>query len=208
MAQKVGIMGGTFDPIHQAHLILAQQCLTQYQLDRVLFIPTGQPPHKADRKVTKAADRYQMTKKAIMDNPFFVLSDIEINRMGDTYTDQTLAQLHKEYPDTEFYFIMGADSLFYLDSWHNPEFIFKLCFIVAANRGNKSIEEMDKQIAYLENKYHGKIYKLNTPNMEISSNYLRQLRAEGRSIRYYVPDSVLEYIETHHLYSNQANTIW
>lgn len=207
MAQKIGIMGGTFDPIHQAHLILAQQCLVQYRLERVLFIPTGQPPHKAGQKVTKAADRYRMTQRAIMDNPFFELSDIEMNRSGNTYTDETLAQLHQEYPGAEFYFILGADSLFYLEHWHNPDVIFRLCSIVAANRGNKSMEEMDEQIAYLESKYHGKIYKLNTPNMEISSNYLRQLRAEGRSIRYYVPDSVLEYIEANDLYSRQANTI-
>lgn len=207
MAQKIGIMGGTFDPIHQAHLILAQQCLVQYRLDRVLFIPTGQPPHKAGQKVTKAVERYQMTQRAIMDNPFFELSDIEINRIGNTYTDETLAQLHQEYPGAEFYFILGADSLFYLERWHNPDVIFHLCYIVAANRGNKSMEEMDEQIAYLESKYHGKIYKLNTPNMEISSNYLRQLRAEGHSIRYYVPDSVLEYIEDHDLYSRQVNTI-
>ena len=114
-------MGGTFDPIHIGHLLLAQQACVQFALDKVLFMPSSQPPHKDTRQVTSAVHRQAMTKLAVQGNSRFIYSDLELLRTGTTYTSDTLTELHTRYPDTIFHFIMGADSLFAVDSWHEPE---------------------------------------------------------------------------------------
>ena len=117
---EIGIMGGTFDPIHNGHLLLGKQAYEEYKLDQIWFMPSGTPPHKKDHKVTDVKDRVAMVQLAIKKFPFFYCSDFEIQRPGNTYTAQTLQLLHQEYPKHRFYFIVGADSLYQIEKWYHP----------------------------------------------------------------------------------------
>lgn len=201
--RRVGIMGGTFDPIHIGHLILGENAYQQFGLDCVLFMPSGNPPHKKERNGRASTqERIDMVALAIEDNPHFVLSLEETHENGYTYTRETLARLTRENPDTDYYFIMGADSLFAFESWKEPQGICDLCTILVAVRNDVRTKDMDSQIAYLTEKYHGQIQKLDTPNIEISSEALREHISQRRSLRYYMPSDVAKYIYTHHLYSS------
>lgn len=199
--RKVGIMGGTFDPIHIGHLILGENAFLQFGLDQVLFMPSGNPPHKRDRRGRASTlQRVEMVQEAIGPNSHFALSLAETHDEGYTYTKETLERLKAENPDTEYYFIIGADSLFSFESWKEPEKICGLCTLVAAVRNHISGEEMDAQIRYLKEKLGAQIQKLDTPNIDISSGTIRSWLSLGKSIRYYVPDEVIRYIEKHGLY--------
>ena len=199
--KKVGIMGGTFNPIHNGHLFLAEHAYEQVKLDYVLFMPTMNPPHKTETDVISAEHRLNMVKLAIKDNPNFVLSDLELNRPGLTYTSDTLKILKEKEPDTEFYFIVGADSLMMMTKWKDPQTVFSLSTIVVGGRENYLKKQLIDQAAYLEETYKGKIILLDMPNIEISSEYIRERIAERKSIRYYVPDEVLSYIKAYNLYT-------
>ena len=199
--RKVGIMGGTFDPIHIGHLILGENAFLQFGLDQVLFMPSGNPPHKRDRRGRASTlQRVEMVQEAIGPNSHFALSLAETHDEGYTYTKETLERLKAENPDTEYYFIIGADSLFSFESWKEPEKICGLCTLVAAVRNHIPGEEMDAQICYLKEKLGAQILKLDTPNIDISSGTIRSWLSLGKSIRYYVPDEVIRYIEKHGLY--------
>ena len=125
--KKIGIMGGTFDPIHSGHLMLGKQAYEEYDLDCVWYMPSRQPPHKKDHGITPAALRLEMVNLAVERTPFFSCSDFELRRKdGNTYTADTLRLLKEEYPDTEFYFIVGADSIFDIEKWYHPELVMKL----------------------------------------------------------------------------------
>ena len=200
MMRKIGIMGGTFNPIHTAHLILANCSYEQCNLDQVLFMPSKNPPHKLNDHIISEEHRVRMVQLAIEKNPHFALSTIEIDREGVTYTAETLSGLRREYPENEYYFIMGADSLFQIEQWRSPERIMQLSHIIAAGRDHIPKPEMKEQIRYLTEKYNGSIQFLQVPNMDISSKSLRQYRSDGKSIRYYVPDSVEQYILNNRLY--------
>ena len=198
--KRIGIMGGTFDPIHLGHLILAEQAMTQFDLDQVLFMPSSQPPHKSDRKVLDARHRQAMVLLAIRDNDRFSYSDLELCRTGYTYTSDTLRELNSLYPDSTIYFIMGADSLFAVDSWHEPQEIFNRAVILAANRMDLPGEQLQSQIQYLKERFHGSVGLIQMPDIAISSRDIRKKCSEGRPIRYYVPKAVWDYIEEHGLY--------
>ena len=198
--RKVGIMGGTFNPIHNGHLMLAKEALKQFLLDEVLFMPSGTSYMKADQKVESGQTRAEMTALAIQDNPRFTLSTMEIERAGDTYTYQTLECLKKENPDTEYYFIVGADSLFHMAKWAAPECIFANCCILAAIRDDKSVEEMNEQIDLMSQQYNARIYLMKTMRMDISSTDIRRKLAAGESIEGDVPEAVRIYIEKRGLY--------
>lgn len=198
--KKTGIMGGTFDPIHMAHLLLAESAREQFHLDQVLFMPSAQPPHKDNQKVTPAKHREAMVRRAIEGNPGFVYSDLELCRRGITYTSDTLKALHEKYPDTEFYFIMGADSLFAVDTWHQPEEIFKRVTVLAGNRLDVPLGRIKKQIRHLEERFKGKICLIEMPDIAVSSSEIRKRYAKGCSIRYYVPETVYQYIDRFQLY--------
>ncbi len=200
MAKKVGIMGGTFNPIHTGHLILAETAKTEYELDEVLFIPSGISYMKQGMNIPEGKIRADMTSLAIEDNPDFALSLMEIEREGNTYTYETLEHLKAHNPDTEYYFILGADSLIGLEKWQMPQRIFELCTIVAAVRNNSTREELEAVADKLSNKYNGTILILNCGNIEISSTQIRENVKEGKSIRYLVPDKVIQYINEHDLY--------
>ena len=201
--RKVGIMGGTFDPIHIGHLILGENAYLQFGLDKVVFMPSGNPPHKKDRDGGTDLQRMDMVKLAIASNTHFEISDIEMNEEGYTYTYRTLERLVKEHPDTEYYFIIGADSLFYFDSWKNPQRIADACTLVVATRNHTSDEKLDEKIEFVRKLFNAKIEKLDTENIDCSSSQIRSWIKEGHTVKYYVPDTVINYIHTYHVYTDK-----
>ena len=201
--KRIGIMGGTFDTIHIGHLILGETAYHQFHLDNVLFMPAGNPPHKQDRE-NRATDsqRVEMVRLAIASNPHFTLSMEEMHREGYSYTYRTLERLKKRYPDTEYYFILGADSLYTFDEWKEPARILGACTILVGTRNHTSDEKLDRVIEHLEEKYHGQIEKLESLNIDISSKMIRSWIEKGRSLAYYVPDQVIEYIQKNNIYKD------
>ena len=199
--KKVGIMGGTFDPIHIGHLILGENAYLQFDLDHVLFMPSGNPPHKQERQGrATTSQRVAMVSQAVSSNPHFKLSMAETHDDGYTYTRETLSRLVLENPDTDYYFIMGADSLFTFETWKEPEDICRLCTLVVAVRDHVKQDKLNRQIDYLKELFQAKIEKLDTPNIDISSGTIRNWICRGKSIKYYVPDDVIHYIEEHCMY--------
>lgn len=198
--RKVGIMGGTFNPIHNGHLMLAEEAFKQFSLDEVLFMPCGNAYMKADQKIESGETRAEMTALAIQDNPYFTLSTMEIERHGDTYTYQTLECLKAENPNTEYYFIVGADSLFYMSKWVHPERIFSSCCILAALRDDKTNEDMEKQISLLKCEFDADVRLLKISRIDISSSNIRRKIKSGESVEGVVPESVRAYIEKRGLY--------
>lgn len=199
--RKIGIMGGTFDPIHIGHLILAERAYARFGLEKVIFMPSGNPPHKRDRDGRATNDqRLRMVAAAIAGNPHFELSDYEMHEEGYTYTYRTLEELTSANPDCEYYFIIGADSLFYFDEWREPARIAAHCVLVVATRDHVKEEALDRQIEYISGLFNAQIEKLDTPNIDISSHLLRSWIEEGRSIRYYVPDTVAAIIAEENIY--------
>lgn len=199
--KKIGIMGGTFNPIHHGHLILAQTAFEQFGLDQILFMPNKNPYYKKLTHIVTEEHRSDMVKLAIADNDAFAFSDVELHREGNTYTVDTLRILTKENPDTEYYFIMGADSLYQFESWKEASEILKMATLLVATRDAVSIHNIEGQIEYLEEKYEDvKIYCLTAPSLEISSSSLRNWVRKGRSIRYLVPEKVANYIKDNGLY--------
>ena len=199
--KRVGIMGGTFDPIHMGHLILGEQSFEQLHLDKVLFMPAGNPPHKQNR-TGRASDqqRMDMVKLAISDNPHFEISLAEMHETGYTYTCRTLEELKEQNPDTDYYFIIGADSLFTFESWHEPQRICNACTLVVAVRDHATKDELNTQIQFLSHKYKGHFTLLDTMNIDVSSHLVRQWVEEGKSLKYYVPDNVISYMKENGIY--------
>jgi nicotinate-nucleotide adenylyltransferase len=204
--KKVGIMGGTFNPIHIGHLMLAENAYDFCGLDEVWFIPSAAPPHKTGEPVLDYNHRSCMTELAIRDIPYFIKSDFEAQRHEQSYTSETLRLLHQKYPDTEFYFIMGADSLFQLESWHEPAKVMAQAILLVAVRDHHSESEMYQQINYLTEKYHGRIQLMNMPGIDLSSKLIRQRAANNETIRFFIPEAVRQYILQHHLYKEDGST--
>ncbi len=200
--KKIGIMGGTFNPIHNGHLVIAESAREQFGLQKVWFLPSGRPPHK--RETMSASRRCEMVSLAIADNPFFILDRRETESPEISYTYATLEAYKKEDPSTDLYFILGADSLFDFESWRKPEAILQHCSILAAFRRHGRQEEFFQQIDALNQKYPGKFFPLDTPSLEVSSQDIRSRVRHGRSIRYLVPREVGAYIQAHHLYEGGA----
>lgn len=196
---KIGILGGTLDPIHLGHLMIAQTALEELFLEKVIFMPSGNPPHKVSKNITDASERLAMVKLAVESNDSFVCSDFELKRDGIIYTSDTLALLKDMYKNAEFYFIMGADSLFAIETWHKPEKIFQLCNIVVADRDLLNTD-LIKKIDELKKKYNANIFYIKSPMIHISSSYIRDCVKNGMSIRYLVGDNVADYIEKHNIY--------
>ena len=199
--KKIGIMGGTFDPIHIGHLILAETAYEQLHLDKVMFLPAGNPPHKRHRE-GRALDEQRaiMTDLATRDNPHFENSLFEMQLEGYTYTYRTLEMLREQNPDCEYYFIIGADSLFDFDGWMKPERIAAACHLVVATRDSADNELLERTLEEKRQKYQADFIRLHSPNIEVASHELRERIHEGRSVRYYLPDAVLAYIQEHQIY--------
>lgn len=198
--KRVGIMGGTFNPIHIGHLIIAEAAYEAYNLDEVLFVPSGVSYMKDQSEILDAKKRVHMTGLAIEDNPHFALSTIEIDRDGNSYSYETLETLRKQNPDTEYFFLVGSDTLFALETWKHPEILLPSCTILVAVRNGVPMEKMQEHAKYLEEKFGGSIKLLTTPNIEISATDIRKRLADGRNVKYFVPDSVLEFIHKYDLY--------
>lgn len=196
---RLGIMGGTFDPIHYGHLVAAEQAFDDLRLDFVVFMPAGRPAFKQDRDVSSGEDRYAMTLLATSDNPHFLASRFEVDRDGVTYTAETLRLLREIYPDNvELYFITGADAISEIVMWRDAADIARLSHLVAATRPGYDLDrawdtisasEIDFDVAYLE-----------VPALAISSSYLRDRVGVGQSLRYLTPDPVIGYLHKHGLY--------
>lgn len=201
--KKVGILGGTFNPIHMAHLIIAEIAREEAGLDDILFIPSGCSYLKDASDILPAKDRIHMTGLAIEDNSHFALSTVEIDRGGNSYTCDTLEELKRRYPDQEFYLILGADNLFTMEDWKDPEVIFRDAKILAAVRGSKKRADMEEKIAELKEKYDADITLLHVNHMDISSSMIREKIAQGRSVRYMLPEKVREYIMKNHFYEKK-----
>lgn len=199
---RIGILGGTFDPIHNAHLGLGEQAYRQFGLDEIWFMPSGQPPHKTDHRVTEGVHRSAMVKLAISEIPCFTYSGFELERRGNTYTAQTLSLLRTAYPQHTFYFIVGADSLYQIEHWFHPELVMEQTELLVAVRPwhEEQHKSLEQQIRYLEAKYGARIHQIHFHETDISSEEIRQAVARGEDISSYVPAAVADYISKHGLY--------
>ncbi len=206
--RKIGIMGGTFNPIHYGHLMIAENAAEQYGLDLVLFMPNGTPPHKPDKKIVAASHRIEMIRLAIQDNPSFQLSLDEVNSGETSYTYRTLERLKEKEPEDDFYFIMGGDSLKYFDTWRYPERILRTAYVLAAIRDNVEGAEFQEYIDHLNHDYEAMgVFPLNTPNFSVSSSKIRDLIQNQKTVRYMLPENVREYIMEHLLYRSNSSAI-
>lgn len=202
----LGVFGGTFDPIHVGHLAVAESARDALGLERVLFVPAGEPPHKRDRAVTPAADRLAMVEAAIADNPGFAASRVEIDRPGPSWTADTLASLAERDADgRSLALIIAADSYHELATWHEPERVLRLATLVVTPRDGYP----DADASYLAREFPGaeaRVVFLEGPRIRLSASDLRARAAAGRSLRYLVPDAVAAYIGDHSLYHDQRRT--
>lgn len=195
---KIGILGGTFDPIHIGHLMIGENAYLEMGLDKVLVIPTGNPPHKDSNLISDVNLRVEMIKMSIKDNSHFEFSDIEMNRQGKVYTADTLELLKKKYDGADLYFIMGEDSLDYFDKWHEPERIVKNATILVSCRSDNG--ELIYKIQKMNSKYGEKFKLIKTPFLDISSTDIRNRCKQSKSIRYMVVDKVADFIEKEEVY--------
>ncbi|MCR5675627.1 MAG: nicotinate-nucleotide adenylyltransferase [Lachnospiraceae bacterium] len=215
--RRIGIMGGTFDPIHIGHLLIAQAALEELSLDRVLFIPTGCSYLKEGRQIADREDRYRMTALAVGDHPQFAVSRMEIDRPGNTYTADTLRILHEEVPADTFYLLMGADSFCMLDQWREPETICKLATLVCAERSDEENTHADTPLVHpvrgrtpetqrdlLAERFGAKSVILSVGRMDVSSSDIRARIAAGKSVKYLLRDPVIDYIREHGLYRENS----
>lgn len=201
---KIGIMGGTFDPIHNGHLMLGEYAYREFQLDEIWFMPNSNPPHKASESIeSQTKNRVEMVEKAIQGIEYFTLQRYEVDNTDVNYSYKTMQHFNQVYPEHEFYFIIGADSLFNMEKWVHPEILLKSCKMLAAYRDEKSTDEMLAQIKYLNEKYDAEIYLLNTPNVDISSSDIRRMIKEGTTIQGLVPESVFQFIEEKQLFRDE-----
>lgn len=192
--KKYGIFGGSFNPIHYGHLMICEYIKEEMGLDKVIFIPTGNPPHK--ELELSAKDRYEMVRLAISPNPDFEISDIETTRVKKSYTVDTIRELKKIYKEEKLYFLIGLDSLFQLKTWMKiGDLSQEIEFVVALRPGYLDREEINKEIDFLRENFGTKVNLIKTPLYEISSTDLRDRIREGKSLRYLIPKKVLDYIE-------------
>jgi nicotinate-nucleotide adenylyltransferase len=198
-AERVGIMGGTFDPIHYGHLVAAETAREAFSLDKIIFVPAGIPYFK--EKTTPARHRYLMTLLAIMSNPYFEISRVDLDRGGVTYTVDTLTDLKKGLPpETKMYFITGADAILEIQNWKSPGEVLSMAEFIAATRPGYSLENLSRALGPLAAEFQDRIHILEMPPMGISSTEVRQRLAKGRSVRYLLPETVITYIHNEGLY--------
>lgn len=202
--RKVGILGGSFDPIHQGHLNIAKSAYDEFDLDEVWFIPAGHSPNKDERGMTPAKERAKMVALAIRPYPYFKLSRIELESQETSYTYLTLTRLKEMYSDTDFYFIMGADSLDYFEKWRHPEIICEKAVILTAVRDDMDIAQIEEKIAAIKKMFPARIYPIRGGRTEISSTSLRRQILETTEAQpEMLPDAVASYIKDFGLYQRE-----
>ncbi len=201
-SRRVALMGGTFDPIHYAHLLIAEDVRRRFNLPQVLFVPSGDPPHKKDYEVSPAEDRYLMAVLATADNPHFRVSRLEIDRGGPSYTVDTIRALNHKLDDIgQLYFVTGADAILDLGTWREPDAVLEEAQVVAVTRPGFDLGRLE---AELGPERAAKVTVISAPAMDISSTQIRERIAQGLSVRYLTPKPVLEYIEKRGLYRPQT----
>ncbi|HET7327135.1 MAG TPA: nicotinate-nucleotide adenylyltransferase [Nocardioidaceae bacterium] len=198
--RRLGVMGGTFDPVHHGHLVAASEVQAWFDLDEVVFVPTGQPWQKSHREVSAAEDRYLMTVVATASNPRFSVSRVDIDRDGPTYTVDTLRDLHLQHPDVELYFITGADALAQILTWRDADEVFELAHFVGCTRPGHHIDEQT-----LEGLPQDRVTIVEIPALAISSTACRNRVLAGEPVWYLVPDGVVQYIAKRSLYRKETS---
>ncbi|GIJ00512.1 nicotinate-nucleotide adenylyltransferase [Sediminihabitans luteus] len=194
---RVGVMGGTFDPVHHGHLVAASEAAARFELDEVVFVPTGQPTFKQDQKVSDAEHRYLMTVIATASNPRFTVSRVDVDRPGLTYTVDTLRDLHAQRPEADLYFISGADAIEQILRWKDADELWDMAHFVAVTRPGHALD-----VGRLPT---GVVSTLEVPALSISSTDCRERAREGKPVWYLVPDGVVQYIEKYRLYRGLAD---
>lgn len=199
MEKRIGVFGGSFNPIHIGHLIIAEAAWQEFNLEKIIFVPSGDTPNKNMHNIDKLI-RYKMVELAIENNDKFIISPIEINRKGPSYTVDTIRELKKSlYKDYKIFFIAGNDAVADLPNWKYNEELLQYCdFICAQRPGNEHL--LLKSIKYFAEKGSEKIHRLKTPELEISSTSLRKMISKNRSIKYFIPDKVVDFINENNLY--------
>jgi nicotinate-nucleotide adenylyltransferase len=201
---KIGIFGGSFNPIHIGHLHLAESARVQFNMERVIFIPTGMNPFKFQGKQNddqfERESRYEMVCLATKSNPYFEVSPIEINRVGKTYTIDTIRKVREKYPDNELFFIVGADIIFSITKWRKIDELFRQTAFIVAERPGYPKLKLRWMIAKLRHRYQARIYPMTLSGMDITSTDIRKRIKAGKSVRYLIPDIVNSYIQDKHLY--------
>ncbi|MBI3467470.1 MAG: nicotinate-nucleotide adenylyltransferase [Planctomycetes bacterium] len=206
---RLGIFGGTFDPIHIGHLILAEHCREACRLDRVLFVPAGQPPHKTGQPITSGKLRREMVELAIAGHPAFGVSTIELDREGPSYSADTLTEISRQDPHAELFFLIGSDSLIDLPTWYDPDRIVSLATLVFATRPSSNLPDFAPLRSVLGDARIEQLGKhvVQIPAVHISSSTIRARVASGQTIRYLVPRAVECFIETHKLYGAEGSRL-
>jgi nicotinate-nucleotide adenylyltransferase len=201
-AKRVGIMGGTFDPIHLGHLVTAEAARSEFNLERVIFVPSGQPPHKKKKNISAKEFRYLMTFLATATNPYFEVSRTEIDRHGESYTIDTVKYMKdKMFSGGELFFITGADAILEIVTWKNVNELLEVVTFIAATRPGYDLNELKTRLSKeLDNRFLEKIIALEVPAMAISSTDIRLRMKKNRSIKYLLPESVENFIHKNNLY--------
>jgi nicotinate-nucleotide adenylyltransferase len=201
---RLGIFGGSFDPVHYGHLLLGETCREQCSLERVLFIPAARPPHKQDDELASAQDRIEMLKLAMAGYERFEISTIEIDRGGVSYSVDTVSALAGQHPEAELFFLMGADSLVDLPTWREPDRLCELAVPLVVRRAGSPEPDFASLADLVDRTRLDEIrrHQVEMPIVELSSSDIRSCVAAGRSIRYRTPRAVQKYIENHKLYRN------
>lgn len=200
MCKKIGILGGTFDPFHNGHFMLAKTAHSQFDLDEVWIMPNGNPPHKRNIEQTDFEIRCEMIRIAIKDAPYMVLCQYEGDEESFHFTYQTLMEFHKLYPENEFYFIIGADSLIDFPTWREPGIIAGICTLLVACRDESGFKDLEVKIAEMKARYGANCLIMNSPKVDAASSEIRGLVSEGKDISSYVGQEVSAYIRENKLY--------
>lgn len=199
---KIGILGGTFDPVHYGHLLMAEICREELQLDEVRFLPAGNPPHKPDRRISDAHARADMLQLAVSGYPEYTVDRREIRREGPSYTVDTLTEFRAQLPDAELFFLMGADSLHDFLTWKDPEKISELATIVAVNRPGWDLPSVDSVKELVGEKIATNVTLVQMPGADLSASELRRRISSGLGLRFMTPRAVEAYLVQHSIYAD------
>jgi nicotinate-nucleotide adenylyltransferase len=203
--KRLGIMGGTFDPVHYGHLVAAEGARYQFQLEKIIFVPTGWPPHKAPEEVSEPRHRLALTRLAINSNPFFAVSAMEIERNGLSYTIDTVRETSNLFPGAQIFFITGADAVLEILNWKNVAELLSICLFIAATRPGYRLGSLKARLHGFSPSQLERIIVMEVPALAISSTDIRQRIKKGRPIKYLLPEAVENYILEHGLYQKQIS---